>query len=192
MVSYSVGPEDAHRVDHPPLFACREHKQLLRLSARFVEELLSVGQDVMPGNPEEVAQSFHPPAAIAYRLPEWLIPPKVILFNPMNLRGPEALPYCLVLVDDKRFFAIPARYLTPDRFDGCEECKNKPYRRPQTTLRRRPPPGPGQGLTPAQGSPAARRPTPPGQSRAGPTRAGQGPPPPSASGRFQPPRPRPQ
>ena len=180
MVSYSVGPDDGHRVDHPPLFACREHKQLLRLSARFVEELLSIGQDVMPGNPEEVAQSFHPPAAVAYRLPEWLIPPKVILFNPQNLRGPEALPFCLVLVDEKRFFAIPARYLTPDRFDGCEECKSRPYRRPQTQMRRRPPPSPAQGV------PAMRRP-PPGAAGPGPSRAG-GPPSPSASGRF-PPRP---
>ena len=158
MVTYYVGPEDAaHRVDHPPLFACREHKALLRLSARFVEELLAVGLDVMPGNPEEVAQAFLPAVAVTYRLPEWLIPPKIVLFNPQNLRGADALPYTLVLVDEKRFFGIPARYLTPDRFDGCEECKQKPYRRPQTTLRRRPgpPPSPVPGMRPAGPAPAA-------------------------------------
>jgi hypothetical protein len=124
VANYFVGEGDAHRVDHPPLFACREHKQILRFSERFVDELLATSQDVMPGNPDEIVGSFLPPAAPSFRLPEFLIPPKVVLYNPRNLAGAEAVPYVTALVD-KKFFGIPARYLTPDRFDGCEQCKER-------------------------------------------------------------------
>ncbi len=152
MGTYFVGEGDAHCVDHPPVFACREHKQLLRFSARFVAELLATAQDVMPGNPDEIVGSFLPPAAPGYRLPEFLIPPKVILYNPRNLTGPDAMPYIIALVD-KKFFGVPARYLTPDRFDGCEDCKE----RVRQARRRR-----QQGTGPARRPPGARPPGPSG------------------------------
>lgn len=156
MVTYVVG-EPEHQVDHPPLFACREHKNLLRLSARFVDELLSIAQDVMPGNPDEIATAFLREAGPAFRLPEFLIPPKIFLFNPRGLRGAEALPYTVVLID-RKFFGIPARYLTPDRFDGCDECAEE-------RARRRPPP-PGAHARP--GGPPGRPPGP----RSGPEGSG--------------------
>lgn len=185
MVTYYVGPEgneDAHSVDHPPLFACREHKALLKLTPRFVDELLAVGADTMPGNPEEVAQAFLPQAAAAWRLPEWMVPPKIVLFNPQNLRGVEALPFAFVLIDGKRFFGVPARYLTPDRFDGCEECKQRPYRRPNTQVRRAAPGRPGPP------PPPPRSPTPGAMRRPPPAPAG-GSRPPSGPTKQQPPRP---
>ena len=154
MVTYYVGEGDEHRVDHPPIFACREHKSLLTFGARFVAELLSVGQDVMPGNPDEIAAGYMREVQPTFTLPHFLIPPKVVLFNPRGLRGPEALPFTIVLVD-KKFFGIPARYLTPDRFDGCEHCKKLKPRRP-----------------PGNGPPSG------GQSRGGPQR-------PQSSGRQQ-------
>ena len=113
MVTYVVGEAGAseHQIDHPPLFACREHKNLLKLAPRFVDELLATSQDVMPGNPDEIAQAFLRDAAPAYRLPEFLIPPKLFLFNPRGLRGAEALPYSIILID-RKFFGIPA-YISP-------------------------------------------------------------------------------
>ncbi|RMG14357.1 MAG: hypothetical protein D6731_10490 [Planctomycetota bacterium] len=166
MPTYYVGEGDEHLVDHPPLFACREHKKMLRLSARFVTELIAAGQDIMPGNPQEIAGSFLPPAETAYRLPEFLLPPKLTLYNPRGLRGAEALPYAIVLVD-KRFFGIPARYLSPDRFDGCEECRKR---------RRRPPRGAPSRRGESGRAPAVRR--------AGPAGSGRRPPPgPGTSGR---------
>jgi hypothetical protein len=178
VVTYYVGEDDEHLVDHPPIFACREHKRMLRLASRFVDELIATGEDIMPGNPQEIVGSFLPPAEPAYRLPEFLLPPKVILYNPRALRGAEALPYAVVLVD-KRFYGIPARYLTPDRFTGCDECRNL-RRRPKPRARaggptprpgsgplgkadsgvRRGPPagGPPAGGTPAGGTPAGGAP----------------------------------
>jgi hypothetical protein len=153
LVTYAVGEGDQeHVVDHPPLFACREHKSLLKLSTRFVDELLTTAQDVMPGNPDEIATAFLREAGPAYKLPEFLIPPKIFLFNPRGLRGAEALPYAVILVD-RKFFGIPARYLTPDRFTGCDECAEE-------FARRRPPPPAGAG---APRPPSARTP-PPGPS----------------------------
>lgn len=131
MGTYYVGEGDQHRVDHPPIFACREHKALLKFNSRFVAELLASAEDIMPGNPDEIASSYLKEAEASFTLPPFLIPPKIVLFNPRGLRGAEALPYTLVLVD-KKFFGIPARYLTPDRFDGCDACrKAKPRPRPQ-------------------------------------------------------------
>jgi hypothetical protein len=150
VVTYYVGDEDEHMVDHPPLFACREHKKMLRLSGRFVAELLSAAADIMPGNPHEIAGSFVKEVESAYRLPEFLIPPKLVLFNPSNLRGADALPYAVVLID-KRFFGLPARYLTPDRFDGCDECRSK-------RRRRRPPPSSEGG---PRRRPSSQRTSPP-------------------------------
>lgn len=168
MVTYVVGGGEGgpeHQIDHPPLFACREHKNLLKFSARFVDELLATSQDVMPGNPDEIAQAFLQAAAPAYRLPEFLIPPKLVLFNPRGLRGAEALPYAIVLID-RKFFGLPARYLTPDRFDGCDECAEElANRRPPSSQQPRPappgarPPGPPVGGTNTSG--VRRMPTPP-------------------------------
>lgn len=195
MTTYYVGDEDEHLVDHPPLFACREHKKMLRLSARFVDELIACGQDIMPGNPQEIAASFLKEAELAYKLPEFLLPPKWILFNPRGLRGAEALPYAVVLVD-KRFFGIPARYLSPDRFDGCDECKTRRRRgaRPQPRARRGPPgkatesgrrrpPGPGsEGMRPPS-SESGRRPGTDSSIRRPPSKGGprRGPRPPGHS-----------
>lgn len=155
---YVVGEGEAgeHQVDHPPLFACREHKNLLRFTTRFIDELLSNAQDVMPGNPDEIATAFLREAGPAYRLPEFLIPPKIFLFNPRGLRGAEALPFTVILVG-RKFFGIPARYLTPDRFDGCDECaEERAQRRPAAAA-----PAPAQRGAPPRGpaGPAPGRPT---------------------------------
>jgi hypothetical protein len=178
--TYYVGEDDEHLVDHPPLFACREHKKMLRFSGRFITELIAACLDIMPGNPQEIAGSYLPPAETTYRLPEFLLPPKLVLYNPRGLRGAEALPYAVILVD-KRFFGIPSRYLTPDRFDGCEECKKR---------RRRGPPrsGPPRKRRPSESSGRipARRP-PSGEVRRPPPR-GEGRPDSSGSGRRPPPR----
>ncbi len=193
MVVYYAGENDEHRVDHAPIFACREHKCLLRLSSRFVAELLASGEDVMPGNPDEVVGAYVREVAGAYRLPDFLVPPKLILFNPRGLRGADALPYTLVLID-KRFYGIPARYLSADRFEGCDECAASG---PQAA--RRPParaPGPGSSSSDVGRPLAAAPPRGPADSgiRRGPAdsgirRAGA---PPGAPGRPQgapPPRP---
>ena len=159
MGTYYVGDGDQHRVDHPPLFACREHKALLTLSGRFVMELLASAQDVMPGNPAEIASSYLKAAQPAYTLPGFLIPPKIVLFNPRGLRGAEALPYCFVLID-KKFFGIPARYLTPDRFDGCEVCRHLKPRR-SAPRGRGGPPGSGVRRPPRPSDSGAIRRVPP-------------------------------
>lgn len=164
-MQYYVGEDDdRHMVDHPPLFACEceGRKTLLTLNQSFVEELLSTAQDIMPGNPGEIAGIYFKPAEMTFTLHSFLIPPKIILYNPDQLRGPEALPYTVVLID-KKFFGIPAAYLTPDRFAGCESLKNMKVRprrpiqqrpRPQSGVKqsgsRRAPqqPGPGPGQKP--------------------------------------------
>ncbi len=189
-MQYSAGDNEEHRVDHPPFFACREHKNLLRFTNRFVMELIACGQDIMPGNPDELALAFLKEAEPAFRLPEFLIPPKVVLFNPRGLRGAEALPFCMVLVD-KKFFGIPAKYLTPERFDGCDECaqlRGAPaQRRPPAAVRPgAAPSGVGQGLRPQTPVPGpvgsgVRRPgpagaTPPPSGVGGPRQPGKGPP----------------
>jgi hypothetical protein len=188
LVVYMVGEGEEHRVDHAPVFACREHKNLLRLSQRFVEELLEAAQDIMPGNPEEIATAFLREAGPTFRLPEFLMPPKLVLFNPRGLRGAEALPFATVLVD-KKFFGIPARYFSPDRFEGCEECDaERADRRPspaQGTRPAPPPPGPPRGAPPAQRSgtdSAIRRPGPPLDGSGAQRRPGGAPPPAGGSG----------
>ncbi|HBP18908.1 MAG TPA: hypothetical protein DEA08_14120 [Planctomycetes bacterium] len=178
-MQYYVGEgDDRHLVDHPPLFACEweGRKSLLTMAPNFVEELLATSQDVMPGNPGEIAGSYFKPAEGAFTLPSFLIPPRVFLFNPENLRGPDALPYLIVLVD-KKFFGIPARYLTPDRFTGCdglpELAKRMRHERKLEAQRRRD----------LSGSSSVRGPVPPPQ---GPPPQGPRPPgrrPPSQGGR---------
>lgn len=186
MVQYAVGENEEHRVDHPPLFACREHKTFLRLAPRFVEELLTAGQDIMPGNPDEIAQAFLKEAEPAYRLPEFLIPPKVILFNPRGLRGAEALPYTIVLVD-KKFFGIPAKYLTMDRFEGCDDCAEQRGQR-RTTPVMQVQRGQIPGATPVPGGGSGVRKLPPGAAPGGPPRGG----PPKGAAPKGPPRPGPR
>ncbi len=110
-----------HKVDHPPLFACREHKNFLRLTTSFIEEIVTQAADVMPGNLAEIAAPYVGGNQDAFKLPDYLIPPRVILYNPDGLRGPLALPFTLIFID-KRFVGIPAAYLTQDRFEGCAEC----------------------------------------------------------------------
>jgi hypothetical protein len=158
-VQYYVGEgDDRHLVDHPPLFACEYEgrKSLLTLNANFIQEMLSASQDIMPGNPGEIASGYFKPAEVTFTLPSFLIPPKVFLYNPNQLRGPEALPYLVILID-KKFFGIPARYLTPDRFAGCEGLKHMKVKR---------------RARPASGGGAARRRTPPpGRQQGGRPRA---------------------
>jgi hypothetical protein len=210
VVTYVIGEGEAaeHQVDHPPLFACREHKNLLKFTSRFVDELLSNAQDVMPGNPDEIATAFLREAGPAYRLPEFLIPPKIFLFNPRGLRGAEALPFTVILVD-RKFFGIPARYLTPDRFEGCDECaEERAQRRPVAAAPAprgaapRPPGGPSPGRPTNESgvrrmpqptlndSGAIRRPpTPVPGEGSGVRRLNPGPPPPDGRPGSAPPRP---
>src|SRR3954447_18609698 len=120
-----------HKVDHPPLFACREHKQFLRLRASFVDEMLKSLEDVVPGNLHEIAAPHVGGDTNAFKLPDHLIPPRVLIYNPDFLKGAQALPYTLVFVD-KRFIGIPAAYLTADRFEGCSDCPDAGPSGPRT------------------------------------------------------------
>lgn len=168
-------------VDHPPLFACEceGRKTLLTLNQSFVEELLSTAQDIMPGNPGEIAGAYFKPAEMTFTLHSFLIPPKIVLYNPDHLRGPEALPYTVVLID-KKFFGIPAAYLTPDRFAGCDSLKKmkvrprRPAQQQQQQPRPRPQSGvkqsgsrraPQQGPGPGPGQKPRRRPQGQGQGK---------------------------
>jgi hypothetical protein len=117
MPVYNVGE---HRVDHPPLFACREHKALLRFTPAFVKEIFDAAQDLVPGNLAEYAAGILQKED-AFKLPEYLVPPRMVIFNPDGLRGVDALPYVVCFID-KRFCGIPAKYLTQSRFEGCPEC----------------------------------------------------------------------
>lgn len=118
MSSYDVGD---HLVDHPPLFACRKHKAFLKLNRNFVEELVAWAPDIAPANLTELAAASLGGDDEAFRLSDYLIPPKVTLFNPRKIQGHGALPYVIVFVD-KRFFGIPSSYLRRRIFDGCEQC----------------------------------------------------------------------
>jgi hypothetical protein len=118
MPVYNAGE---HKVDHPPLFACRDHKNLLRLTEQFVNDILAAAEDLVPGNLAEYAAPMLGGNESAMRLPEYLIPPRVIVYNPDFLRGPDALPFMLVFIN-KRFIGIPAKYLTRERFEGCPDC----------------------------------------------------------------------
>jgi hypothetical protein len=152
MPVYNVGE---HKVDHPPLFACREHKSLLRISEKFVGELLAAAEDVVAGNLAEYAAPILGGNEAAMRLPDYLIPPRLVIFNPDMLRGPEALPFAVIFVD-KKFMGVPAHYFTKDRFEGCPECgTGAPL---DMTA------APARMNTPAQGTPAVSRPRPGGDS----------------------------
>src|SRR5580693_7012676 len=114
-----------HKVDHPPLFACREHKQFLRLRASFIDGMVKSLEDMVPGNLHEVAAPYVNGDTNAFKLPDYLIPPRVLIYNPEGVRGAAALPYTLVFID-KRFIGIPAAYLTADKFEGCADCPPDP------------------------------------------------------------------
>ncbi|MBL4846317.1 MAG: hypothetical protein JKY65_12380 [Planctomycetes bacterium] len=190
-MQYYVGvDDDRHMVDHPPLFACEweGRKTLLTLNASFVDALLATAEDIMPGNPGEIAGIYFKPVEATFTLHSFLIPPKIVLYNPDSIRGPEALPYLVVLID-KKFFGIPAVYLTPDRFEGCDGLKHMKVKPRQA---RRPPgssmaqSGKRRAAQPTQDRPK-RRPQgqgPQGQGK-GPQGQGKGPPkgPPRQGGR---------
>jgi hypothetical protein len=136
-----------HKIDHPPLFACREHKQFLRLRSSFVDDMLRSLEDIVPGNLHEIASPYVNGDTNAFKLPEHLIPPRVLLYNPDFLKGPAALPYTLIFVD-KRFIGIPAAYLTADRFEGCADCANNPEFMPKPRAATpRPAPAKPQSIT---------------------------------------------
>jgi hypothetical protein len=147
MPVYNIGE---HRIDHPPLFACRDHKTLLRISEKFVGEMLAAAEDVVAGNLAEYAAPILGGNEEAMRLPDYLIPPRLAIFNPDGLRGPEALPFAVIFID-KKFLGVPAHYFTKDRFEGCPECGTGT---PADT------PAPARAVTPAQGTPAVSRPRP--------------------------------
>jgi hypothetical protein len=118
MSSYEVGD---HFVDHPPLFACRKHKSFLKLNRAFIDELVAWAPDIQPQNLTDLASAYLDGDDQAFRLSEYLIPPKVTLFNPRKIQGHGALPYVIIFVD-KHFFGIPSSYLRRRIFDGCQEC----------------------------------------------------------------------
>src|SRR5581483_9104512 len=93
----------------------------------------------------------------AFRLPDYLIPPRVLVWNPENLRGPLGLPFTLVFVD-KRFIGIPAAYLTYERFEGCDECAANPPppEPPRIEVKPEPKPAPAPASLTASG--AAKKP----------------------------------
>jgi hypothetical protein len=118
MSSYEVAD---HLVDHPPLFMCRKHKSFLKLNRSFVEELIAWAPDLQPQNLTDVAATALGGDDQAFRLSDYLVPPKLVIFNPRKIPGHGALPYLVVLVD-RKFFGIPASYLRRRIFEGCEQC----------------------------------------------------------------------
>jgi hypothetical protein len=165
-----------HKIDHPPLFACREHKQFLRLTPTFVKEILTASADVVAGNLAEIAAPYVGGDQNAFKLNEYLIPPRVFLYNPDFLKGAAALPFTLIFID-KKFVGIPAAYLTRDRFEGCPDCgvappvaAARPASRPAVAAMPKPiVPRPGAHPSSATGSGAVR---PPARS---PSSSGSGP-----------------
>src|SRR5271154_840575 len=118
MPSYQVAD---HSVDHPPLFACRKHKSMLRFNRSFVEELLAWAPDLPPQNLTDVAATSLGGDDQAFRTTDYLVPPKLVVFNPRRIEGHGSLPFIVTLVD-RKFFGIPASYLRRRVFDGCEQC----------------------------------------------------------------------
>ena len=53
MSSYQVAD---HLVDHPPVFACRKHKTILKLNRSFIDELLAWAPDLQPANLTEIVR----------------------------------------------------------------------------------------------------------------------------------------
>lgn len=94
---------------------------MLKLNRPFVEELLAWAADLTPQNLHDVAASALDGDELAMRLSDYLVPPKVLIFNPRKIEGRGALPFITVLVD-RKFFGLPASYLRRRVFDGCEEC----------------------------------------------------------------------
>ncbi len=118
MPTYQVGD---HVVDHPPLFACRKHKTILKLGRSFVDELVAWAPDLQPQNLTEVAAGSLDGDDEAFRLSDYLVPARIVIFNPRKIEGHGALPYFVVLID-RKFFGIPSSYLRRRAFDGCFDC----------------------------------------------------------------------
>jgi hypothetical protein len=176
MSSYQVGD---HQIDHPPLFMCRKHKAFLRFNRSFVDELVAWGPELQPQNLTDVAATSLGGDDKAFLTSDYLVPPKLVVFNPRRVPGHGSLPMVIVLVD-RKFFGIPASYLRRRVFDGCEQCaaENDPasdasfpdYKlpprpqkpptqvRPAATL---PPSGQPRGATPRPGPPPAAQPAKP-------------------------------
>jgi hypothetical protein len=173
MPTYQVGD---HVVDHPPLFACRKHKTILKLNRSFVDELVAWAPDLQPQNLTEVAAGSLDGDDEAFRLSEYLVPARVVIFNPRKIEGHGALPYFVVLID-RKFFGIPSSYLRRRAFDGCFDCAEendpasdaafpdyKPKPKPAPAPRPAAPAAPPakSGTVPAVAKPATGAP-PPGQ-----------------------------
>jgi hypothetical protein len=150
MSSYEVA---GHVVDHPPLFACRKHKAILGLNRSFVEELLAWAPDLQPQNLTDVGAACLDGDDQAFKTSEYLIPPKVLVFNPRKIQGAGALPVVIVLVD-RRFYGLPSSYLRRRIFDGCEECTKENDPASDSSFQDYRPPakraGPPSGAVPAQ------------------------------------------
>src|SRR5579871_3541913 len=184
MPSYDVV---GHLVDHPPLFACRKHKNFLRFNRSFVEELLAWAPELQPQNLTEVAAGSLGGDDKAFLTSDYLIPPKVSIFNPRKVQGHGALPFVIVFID-KRFFGIPASYLRRRFFEGCVECAGEndptsdasfpdykpPAPPPKVPTQRVAAPPAGRPVT-TQLKPGAPRPSSPGHPA-----VPKGPPPPGA------------
>ncbi|HZU95966.1 MAG TPA: hypothetical protein VFF73_04600 [Planctomycetota bacterium] len=165
MSSYEVAD---HLVDHPPLFMCRKHKSFLKLNRSFVEELIAWAPDLQPQNLTDVAATSLGGDDQAFRLSDYLVPPKLVIFNPRKIPGHGALPYLVVLVD-RKFFGIPASYLRRRIFEGCEQCaaENDPtsdasfpdYKPPVKKPAPQPAPQPAPGATRSGPMPAVAKPS---------------------------------
>lgn len=163
-----------HTIDCPPIFRCREHKTPLSFSESFCDELMAYAEGHVPSSLTDTMRK-HLGKRTGYLLPENLANPKIVLYNPENATGADALPFVTCRVNN-RFVAIPARYLTANNFDGCQECASRQCRKP-----------PPQEPFPPVGARPSRPPRPRGESqemrRRGP-RPGGGP----ESGRRMPPK----
>jgi hypothetical protein len=118
MSSYQVAD---HVVDHPPLFACRKHKAFLKLNRSFIDELIAWAPDIQPQPLTDAAAPALDGDDLAFKLTDYLIPPRITVFNPRKIVGAGSLPFTLIFID-KRFFGIPSSYLRRRIFEGCDEC----------------------------------------------------------------------
>jgi hypothetical protein len=160
MSSYQVAD---HIVDHPPLFACRKHKAFLKLNRSFVDELIAWAPDIQPQPLTDAAAPALDGDDLAFKLTDYLIPPRITLFNPRKIVGAGSLPFTVIFID-KRFFGIPASYLRRRIFDGCEQCAAEndvasDASFPDYKAKPKPQPAPARAPTraiPAPGAPAAK------------------------------------
>lgn len=187
-----IYPKGEHSVDCPPLFRSRDTKQPVEFSEAFCDRLMEYAETVIPSSLTDVLREGLGNRQ-AYVLPEELSSPKIVLFNPDNLSGVDALPFVTVRVDN-RFFAIPARYLDASAFDEIpEDVRANPAPKPPlqppippigASGGRPRPPRPPSGKS-AKGAPSGPR-MPPGDPRASATRRPAG----AGAGAPRPPGPR--